>query len=128
MPLEPVLQNARQVASSGKDMWVRTPVIPGHTESEDNIRAIADFIVNELPNTERYDLLAFNKMCLDKYALFGVEYPLKDYDLMSEDAMSNLSSIATKQGVSNVHWSGMTKHKSGKKTMTIPNKEVNRCG
>ena len=109
-------------------MWVRTPIIPGHTESADNVRAIADFIVKELPNAERYDLLAFNKMCLDKYALFGLEYPLKDYDLMSEDAMSKLCSIATEQGVSNVHWSGMTKQKSSKKLMTIPNKEVSRCG
>ena len=127
VPLERVLQNACYVASSGKTMWVRTPVIPGHTDSADNIRAIADFIVKELPNAERYDLLAFNKMCLDKYALFGLEYPLKDYDLMSEDAMDKLCSIATERGVSNVHWSGMTKHKSGEKSITIPNKEVSRC-
>jgi hypothetical protein len=62
-----------------------------------------------MPNVERFDLLAFNKMCIDKYALFGLEYPLKDKDLMTSERMAHLASIATEEGVSNVVWSGMTK-------------------
>ena len=108
VPLDTVLANARIVADSKKPVWIRTPIIPEHTDSEDNIRAIARFIVENIPTTERFDLLAFNRMCVDKYTLFDLEYPLKDYDLMTEEAMNHLAQVARDEGLSNVAWSGMT--------------------
>jgi pyruvate formate lyase activating enzyme len=109
VPLDTVLANARYVVESGKPVWIRTPVIPEHTNAEENIRAIARFVIENLPTVERYDLLAFNRMCADKYALFDLEYPLKDYDLISEETMENLAQVARDEGLSNVVWSGMTK-------------------
>ena len=47
-------------------------------------------------------------MCVDKYTLFDLEYPLKDYDLMTEEAMNHLAQVARDEGLSNVAWSGMT--------------------
>ena len=125
-PLETVLANARIVAKSKKAAWIRTPVIPEHTDSEENIRAIARFIIENIPAIERYDLLAFNRMCIDKYALFDLEYPLKDYDLMAEDTMEHLALIARDEGLSNVVWSGMTKN--SKKDETLDSQEVKTCG
>jgi pyruvate formate lyase activating enzyme len=116
VPVETVLSNAKIVAESGLPIWIRTPVIPGYTDSEENIRAIARFIVAELPNVERFDLLAFNKMCIDKYALFGLEYPLKDTDLVERKTMVHLAAIAREEGVENVVWSGMTKREDGEDT------------
>ena len=110
VPLATVLANARIIAESKKPVWIRTPVIPEHTDDEDNIRAIARFIVENIPTVERYDLLAFNRMCIDKYALFDLEYPLKDYDLITEESMNHLAQIARDEGLSNVNWSGMTKN------------------
>ena len=110
VPLQRVLENAKIVAEGGMPIWIRTPVIPGYTDSDENIRSIAKFIVSNLRNVERYDLLAFNRMCTDKYKLFGLEYPLKDADLMTEERMEHLAEIARKEGVSNVAWSGMTKN------------------
>jgi pyruvate formate lyase activating enzyme len=108
VPLTTVLANARIVAESKKPVWIRTPIIPEHTDSEDNIRAIARFIVENIPTVERYDLLSFNRMCVDKYTLFDLEYPLKDYDLMTEEAMNHLAQVARDEGLSKVVWSGMT--------------------
>ncbi|MHA1926794.1 MAG: glycyl-radical enzyme activating protein [Candidatus Thorarchaeota archaeon] len=113
VPLDRVLSNAKIVADSGLPVWIRTPIIPGHTNSEANIRAISRFIVNNVPNAERFDLLAFNKMCIDKYALFGLEYPLKDEELVTRDEMERLAKIAREEGVSNVVWSGMTRREDG---------------
>jgi pyruvate formate lyase activating enzyme len=109
VPLDRVLSNAKIVADSGLPVWVRTPVIPGYTDSEENIREISRYIVDNLPNVERFDLLAFNKMCIDKYALFGLEYPLKNEDLVTRVEMEHLAKIARAEGVSNVVWSGMTR-------------------
>ena len=110
VPLDRVLANAIIVAESGKPVWIRTPIIPGHSDSEENIRSIARFIVEKLSNVVRYDLLAFNRMCTDKYKLFDLEYPLKDADLISEETMDHLADIARTEGVKNVEWSGMTKN------------------
>ena len=110
VPLDRVLANAIIVAESGKPVWIRTPIIPEHTDSEQNIRSIAQFIVDKLPNVVRYDLLAFNRMCTEKYKLFDLEYPLKDADLISEETMEHLADIARNEGVANVEWSGMTKN------------------
>jgi len=109
VPLERVLENARIVAEIGKPVWIRTPIIPGYTDSEENIRAIAKFIVTEMRSVERFDLLAFNRMCTDKYKLFGLEYPL---------TMEHLAEIARDEGLHNVAWSGMTKN-SKKQTSDV---------
>ncbi len=114
VPVETVLSNAKIVAESGLPIWIRTPVIPGYTDGEDNIRAIAGFIASELANVDRFDLLAFNKMCIDKYALFGLEYPLRDSDLVKRETMVRLAAIAKEEGVVNVVWSGMIKREDGK--------------
>jgi len=110
VPLDRVLANAQIVADSGKPIWIRTPIIPEHTDSEGNIRSIAQFIATKMQNVERYDLLAFNRMCTDKYTLFDLEYPLKDADLITEETMERLAEIARQEGVSQVAWSGMTKN------------------
>ena len=110
VPLETVLSNVRIVAESKKPVWIRTPVIPQHTDDDENIRAIARFIIENIPSVERYDLLAFNRMCIDKYALFDLEYPLKDHELISAETMAALAQIARDEGLSNVTWSGMTKN------------------
>jgi pyruvate formate lyase activating enzyme len=126
VPVDRVLSNARIVNESGKPVWIRTPVIPGHTDDEENIRAIARFITKNMPNVERYDLLAFNRMCTEKYTLFGLVYPLKDADLMTEETMDRLAAIARNEGVSLVAWSGMTKNQDRK--IITNEQEVKPCG
>ncbi|MFX1483189.1 MAG: glycyl-radical enzyme activating protein [Promethearchaeota archaeon] len=123
--LDTVLKNARIVGKSKLPVWIRTPIIPDHTDGDDNIRAIGQFIVKNMPAVERYDLLAFNRMCIDKYSLFNMEYPLKDYGLISEETMQHLAEIAREEGLSNVVWSGMTK--SPKKEEVIE-QEIKTCG
>ncbi|MHA1577589.1 MAG: glycyl-radical enzyme activating protein [Candidatus Thorarchaeota archaeon] len=107
--LERILENAKILSEIGMPVWIRSPIIPGHTDTRENIRAISKFIKQNMHTVERYDLLAFNKMCIDKYALFGLEYPLKDHDLVEEEKMVALAKIASDEGITNVTWSGMTR-------------------
>ena len=126
VPIDRVLSNALIVTESRKPVWIRTPIIPEHTDDEENIRAIARFVLGSMPTVERYDLLAFNRMCIDKYSLFGLEYPLKDYDLMTKDRMEHLAQVAREEGLENVFWSGMTKDSRTKKYSN--DQEVRTCG
>ncbi|MHA1607766.1 MAG: glycyl-radical enzyme activating protein [Candidatus Freyarchaeota archaeon] len=104
-----IWDNAVKIAEEGVRMWVRTPIIPGFTSDEENVRAAARFIVEKLPTVERYDLLAFNNLCISKYRRLGMRFPLEGVRLMRRDEMEELARVAEEEGVSNVVWSGMVK-------------------
>ncbi|MBC7230996.1 MAG: glycyl-radical enzyme activating protein [Actinobacteria bacterium] len=113
VPLATVLENARAVARTGRPMWIRTPVIPGYTDGEENIRAIARFIRDELPAVERYDLLAFNNTCDAKYRRLDMVFPLAGEGLLTEERMERLAEAAAEEGVSVARWSGATARAKG---------------
>ncbi len=107
--LERVLGNARWLGSTGKPVWVRTPIIPGYTDDEDNIREIARFIRENMPNVERYDLLAFNNTCVGKYNRLNREFALDGQGLLGQDEMERLKEVAVAEGLGCTHWSGATR-------------------
>ena len=93
-------------------LWIRTPIIPGATDSEDNIRGIGEFISANINGTiERWELCAFNNLCKDKYRRLGMEWEFAASELMGRSAMENLAAVARNSGVDPniVHWSGSTK-------------------
>jgi pyruvate formate lyase activating enzyme len=112
IPLDLVLSNARNVALLKKPIWVHTPIIPKYTDSEENIERVARFIKSNLPAAERYELLAFNKTCAQKYRRLGLTWELESEDLTSVDRMELLAALAREQGVQFVTWSGLVKRAS----------------
>jgi pyruvate formate lyase activating enzyme len=128
VPIQLILENARIITEKKVPVWIRTPIIPKHTDFEDNIHAISRFIIENMPTVERYDLLAFNKMCIDKYSLFGLEYPLKDEELIRKETMEGLAAIAREEGIYKVVWSGMTRREKEEGSTTNTRMEVDRCG
>jgi pyruvate formate lyase activating enzyme len=109
--LEPILANAKRFGREKIRMWIRTPVIPNFTDSEENIAAIARFIARYLHSAERYDLLAFNNLCTAQYDRLEMPFPLKDAPLIKQETMERLKEIAERCGVPNAHWSGATRVK-----------------
>ncbi len=109
-----ILENAiwisDYVKQNGKKLWIRTPIIPDYTETEENIKGIGEFIVSKLHNIpERWDLLSFNNLCSAKYERLDMEWYLKDIPLVSTDKMNEYIEIGKRTGVTNVQWSGLTK-------------------
>jgi pyruvate formate lyase activating enzyme len=110
IPLSMVLNNVCEMTKLGKPMWVRTPIIPGYTDEDENIREIARFIKRNLPTVERYDLLAFNNFCAAKYHRLDRDWLLAEADLITEEAMERLAETAKSEGLGFMHWSGMIKN------------------
>jgi pyruvate formate lyase activating enzyme len=108
VPLDLVLENARRVSRSGKPMWIRTPIIPGYTADEANVRQIAAFVRDNLSTVDRYDLLAFNNTCAAKYERLGLAWRLEGEGLIREELMERLAATARNEGLDSVHWSGLT--------------------
>lgn len=70
-----ILSNYGFLVDAGADVRVRTPLIPGYTATEENIRAIARFVAQRDPEA-RYELLNFNPLCRSKYAALAQPYPV----------------------------------------------------
>ncbi len=103
-----ILENARRMAERRVPMWVRTPVIPGYTQDEANLSAIADFIARELPTVERWDLLAYTNLGRPKYHRLDLPYALEEIPLLTRQEMETAWQIAH-ASVPAAQWSGATR-------------------
>lgn len=68
-----ILGNIRRMAERKADLLLRTPLIPGYTDDEENIEGIAKF-VSSLNADVPVELLNFNPMCRDKYESLRIPY------------------------------------------------------
>ncbi len=94
-----------------QDLWIRSPLVPGATDTIDNIRGIGEWLGRNLPGQiARWELCSFNNLCKDKYTRLGMTWPFQDTELLSSDQIENLVVVAKNSGVDPdiVHWSGTT--------------------
>lgn len=68
-----ILSNIRRLAKRKADLLVRTPLIPGYTDDEENVEGIAKF-VSSLDADVPVELLNFNPMCREKYESLRIPY------------------------------------------------------
>ena len=106
--LDLILENAKLISKTRKSMWIRTPIVPGFNDSEENIAQTAQFIKSHLPTVERYDLLAFNNTCTTKYQRLGFQWNYSDNELIAEESLQKLVGAAEKQDLGFVHSGGLT--------------------
>ena len=123
VPNEVILENAIWISNNlkenNKKMWIRTPIIPHYTATDENIKGIGEFIVNKLDNfPERWDLLSFNNLCSSKYERLDMDWSLKNESLMKQEDLEHFLRIAEITGVKNPHWSGLTKRTENDKINT----------
>jgi len=103
-----IFENAAAIAGRGVPMWVRTPVVPGYTDNEENVAALAAFIAGRVPVVQRWDLLAYTNLGRPKYHRLDLPYALEETDIPSRERMERLAAVAVEGGVRNARWSGAT--------------------
>jgi pyruvate formate lyase activating enzyme len=87
-------------SSSGKKLWVRTPLIPRATDDRENIKAIGRFLARELGEVvERWELCAFNNLCQDKYRRLGLTWDFAAAPLMGQEELNQCGQWATQCGL-----------------------------
>jgi len=72
---EPILTNLKRLDAMGKAIIIRVPIVPGYTDSAQNIKSTAEFL-SGLKSVERVDLLAYHEYGGVKYGQLGREYKL----------------------------------------------------
>ncbi len=73
----PILENFRTLVKSGKPFTVRTPLIPGVTDTEENLSGIGEILTEN--GVKRIELLPYNRAAGGKYAAVGRKFA-PDYD------------------------------------------------
>ena len=81
------------------DLWVRTPLIPGATSSDENLSAIGQYLADKLDGTvSRWELCAFNNLCRDQYTRLGLEWQYAASPLMTLEELNRCEQVARASG------------------------------
>jgi pyruvate formate lyase activating enzyme len=82
------------------ELWIRTPLIPGATLTEENIQGIGAFIAREIGDVvARWELCAFNNLAADKYERLGLRWEFEGVELMTEADLRHFEEVARASGV-----------------------------
>jgi len=89
-----ILENIQKMALRFPALPIiaRTPIVPGLTDSEDNIRGISEFL-SSVGTVERYDLLPYHRFGEPKYVQLGRSYELSNLRPPSSERMEALKKI-----------------------------------
>lgn len=68
---EPILNNLELLRRNGHPCILRTPLIPGATDTKENLEAIAE-LVQGIPGLQRVELLPYNSLAGAKYPMVGL--------------------------------------------------------
>lgn len=94
-----IRSNIRRLASSGANLLLRVPLIPGYTDDDENIAGIAQFVAS-LERAIPVELLNFNPMCRDKYDALRGEYAFSpDQRELPQERVRELKQIFESQGI-----------------------------
>jgi len=93
--------NLRQLAAAHTDVLPRIPLVPGITDSDDNLRALAA-LAGDL-GLERMALLPYNPSWLDKRRTLGLDMPYDHEQWMANEEVARCESVIESAGLRVVH-------------------------
>ena len=84
------IKESAKVIQSIANTTVRVPTIPGFNASEEDIRGIAEFVKENMPNVHDIHLLPYHNYGQGKYELLGREYELENTPKIPEEEMERI--------------------------------------
>lgn len=94
-----IIENIKLIDSLGIPVIVRTPLIPGATDSAENIKSIANYIKG-MKNLFRYEILNFNPLGEGKYKALDAENKFESARPFGEDKLAVIREILENIGIS----------------------------
>jgi len=90
-----ILRNFEVLSQADANICVRVPIIPGYTDSDENIRAIAIY-VHEMNAKTRIELLNYNPLAENKFDTLNEKYFPGKANPLSESEMERKRSIVSR--------------------------------
>ncbi|WP_206617455.1 glycyl-radical enzyme activating protein [Geovibrio thiophilus] len=97
VPNRQILENFRVIYESGAEVRLRFPVIPSVTDTEDNLKKVAEFAA-QFPGVPA-DLLPYHKIGKDKYRRLGQEYLMDGVEKPSDEYMQRIADFFNGYGI-----------------------------
>lgn len=94
---ELILSTLKRLDAMGKTIIIRVPIVPGYTDSAQNIESTAKFL-SRLKSVERVDLLAYHEYGGVKYGQLGREYKLH-IQLPTEEQLNAIKATFERYGL-----------------------------
>ena len=95
---ETIMENFIKLSGTGARMTVRTPVIPGVNDTEEDIRQICDFL-SGIHGNITYELLPFHTLGFEKFANLGMRNPMKGTGDLDPAVLERLKKIPAIYGL-----------------------------
>lgn len=73
---EKILKFAKNLSDNNIPMWIRHVLVPGHTDNEQHLIMLKEFI-QTLKCVEKIEVLGYHTMGKDKWEILGEKYPLE---------------------------------------------------
>ena len=89
---EKILKFANFLSDKNVPMWIRHVLVPGHTDNEEHLIKLKDFI-QTLNSVEKVEVLGYHTMGKDKWELLGEKYPLEGVPEASEQDIKRAEDI-----------------------------------
>lgn len=103
VPNELILENAKKIAQEGGKFQIRIPTIPGFNDSNDNMRATAQFCLNLGDAVELVQLLPYHHYGASKYARIQMYDPMPaELQPPSDEQMQEHLAIFTSYGLKTI--------------------------
>ncbi|MBW1840270.1 MAG: glycyl-radical enzyme activating protein, partial [Deltaproteobacteria bacterium] len=84
-----ILKNLEALSASKTPHRVRFPLIPGITDTDENIRSVAEFL-RELGSVDRIDILPMHRIADEKYRRLGMQNKMADKQPPSPDEIASI--------------------------------------
>ena len=95
-----ILDNFQLIVNSGKNVFVRIPVIPGYNDDPDHLERLKSFITSfNSASLKKINLLPYHKMGSSKYMRFNMPYILKEIEPPSKERMMELKEFFSDTGI-----------------------------
>ncbi len=82
-----ILQMARFLSDSGKDMWIRHVLVPGYTDSPEQLACLRRFL-DTLETVQRVEILPYHTLGVFKWKESGIPYRLEGVEPPTEESLA----------------------------------------
>jgi pyruvate formate lyase activating enzyme len=95
---ELILRNARAISERGVPLYIRIPLIPGCNDSEENIRAMCEF-VKGLSSVMEVALMPMHHLGKSRYESLNLPYPIGDLALIPDNIVQDIKKLVESYGL-----------------------------
>lgn len=89
---ENILDMAKYLSENGKAMWIRHVLVPGYTDSEEQLTKLREFI-DSLDTVDRVEILPYHTLGVFKWKELGIPYELENVNPPTKEEVERAKRI-----------------------------------